>query len=301
MNRATRYEDSEDEPLVPRRSTRSRSRNNSDNEQRRHTRSQAASTTHIKKRGRKRSVESEGDSSYHDPTSEEDGDAFRDSALQLSETEEDIIATQELTSQGELLPVEQPTPPTQDVVNGSRPSQDEPPQDQAQRPSSASTQGQASSQDPSAEAQPSPRQDPPAEQPASPREDPHVEQRSSPREHPQAEQQASPCQDPQRESPRESNQRRQDSAGQTRTADGIQRSDSPTRQSSRKYRRVQNKLSNGHTSSSSSSSLFRSLNPYDRPGKPWGEFVVEVLLAERTARNEDELDYVQFVRGLYEI
>ncbi|POM71204.1 Hypothetical protein PHPALM_12253 [Phytophthora palmivora] len=59
-----------------------------------------------------------------------------------------------------------------------------------------------------------------------------------------------------------------------------------------------NRASNTKTGASH---LFRSLNPYDRPGKPWGEFVVEVLLAERTARNEDELDYVQFVRGLYEI
>jgi hypothetical protein len=47
--------------------------------------------------------------------------------------------------------------------------------------------------------------------------------------------------------------------------------------------------------------MFPSLNPYGRPGKPWGEFVVEVLLAERTACNEDELDYVQFVRSLYDI
>ncbi|TDH71887.1 hypothetical protein CCR75_002671 [Bremia lactucae] len=47
--------------------------------------------------------------------------------------------------------------------------------------------------------------------------------------------------------------------------------------------------------------LFQSLNPYDRRGKPWGEFVVEVLLAEKVARDEDELDYVRFLRSLYEI
>ncbi|RQM17496.1 hypothetical protein DD237_002131 [Peronospora effusa] len=60
---------------------------------------------------------------------------------------------------------------------------------------------------------------------------------------------------------------------------------------------------NSRTSSTKANapSHFRNLNPYDRPGKLWGEFVVEVLLAERTASNEDELDYVQFVRSLYEI
>lgn len=41
--------------------------------------------------------------------------------------------------------------------------------------------------------------------------------------------------------------------------------------------------------------------PYGHTGKSWGEFVVEVLLAERMARNEDELDYWHFVRSLYEI
>ncbi|RLN97757.1 hypothetical protein BBJ28_00012218 [Nothophytophthora sp. Chile5] len=41
--------------------------------------------------------------------------------------------------------------------------------------------------------------------------------------------------------------------------------------------------------------------PYDQPTKPWGEFVVELLLAEKTARNEDELDYVRFLRNLYEL
>ncbi|KAG6613069.1 50S ribosomal protein L1 [Phytophthora cinnamomi] len=80
-----------------------------------------------------------------------------------------------------------------------------------------------------------------------------------------------------------------------------ERSMSPARQPSRKYQRGQNNDRVHTDGRSSNSTLFRSLNPYDRPGKPWGEFVVEVLLAERAARNEDELDYVQFVRGLYEI
>ncbi|RLN83325.1 hypothetical protein BBJ28_00009183 [Nothophytophthora sp. Chile5] len=41
--------------------------------------------------------------------------------------------------------------------------------------------------------------------------------------------------------------------------------------------------------------------PADWPTKPWGEFVVELLLAEKTARNEDEADYVRFLRNLYEL
>ncbi|KAE9230816.1 hypothetical protein PF004_g10390 [Phytophthora fragariae] len=269
---ATEDVDSDDEPLMPRRSSRSKSaRKDSGTDApmpRRNSRSTSAGKAPITRRGRTRDVESEGDGSYHDPTSEEDGDALWDADLHIPETEESSVpVTQELTSQGELLLAEQPAYLTQVTVSQSRPSQDQLPQNQAQRPSSASSQSRVSS-----------RQDPPVEKSSSPREDPSVEQRNH-----------------------QVQKRRQDSADQTRTAIGSQHSESPTRQSSRKHRRVQNN-DRVHTNDPfSSNTLFRSLNPYDRPGKPWGEFVVEVLLAERAARNEDERDYVQFVRGLYEI
>ncbi|CAH0490231.1 unnamed protein product [Peronospora farinosa] len=95
-------------------------------------------------------------------------------------------------------------------------------------------------------------------------------------------------------------------ADQAQSVNGIA---AATQQPTRKCRRVQQSSSynretvNSRTSSTKANipSHFRNLNPYDRPGKLWGEFVVEVLLAERTASNEDELDYVQFVRSLYEI
>ncbi|CAI5744603.1 unnamed protein product [Peronospora destructor] len=102
---------------------------------------------------------------------------------------------------------------------------------------------------------------------------------------------------------------RQYSADQAQSVNGIQDSAAATQQPTRKYRRVQQssihdrETVNSRTSSTKANapSYFRNLNPYDRPGKLWGEFVVDVLLAERTASNEDELDYVQFVRNLYEI
>lgn len=269
--------DSDDEPLMPRRSSRSRSaRKDSGTDApmpRRNSRSTSAAKAPITRRGRTRDVESEGEDSYHDPTSEEDGGTFGDAYLHMSETEENSVpVTQELTSQGELLPAEQPASPTSATAKRSRPPHDQLPQNQAKRPSSASSQSRASS-----------HQDPPVEKSSSPREDPPVEQRESPREGSQV------------------HKRRQDSADQTRTAIGSQHSESPTRQSSRKHRRVQNNDRVHTNGPASSNTLFRGLNPYDRPGKPWGEFVVEVLLAERAARNEDERDYVQFVRGLYEI
>ncbi|CAH0479985.1 unnamed protein product [Peronospora belbahrii] len=99
------------------------------------------------------------------------------------------------------------------------------------------------------------------------------------------------------------------SVDQSGSVNGIQDGVTAMQHPTRKYRRVQQSsisdhlMANGRTSSSKTNAplLSRNLNPYDRPGKLWGEFVVDVLLAEKTARNKDELDYVQFVRGLYEI
>ncbi|KAI9916746.1 hypothetical protein PsorP6_016773 [Peronosclerospora sorghi] len=102
---------------------------------------------------------------------------------------------------------------------------------------------------------------------------------------------------------------REDFMDQARSRNGIWKDNTPSPRPTRKYQRVQQSTTSdrvhvdGQPSSTKSNEprLFRNLNPYDRPGKPWGEFVVEVLLAERTAHNKDELDYVHFVRGLYEI
>ncbi|KAL4160842.1 hypothetical protein PRNP1_001400 [Phytophthora ramorum] len=235
--------ESGDELLVPRRNTRANT---------------ARATT--KKRGRIRSEESEGDSSYYDPMSEDEVEYWEDdSALRESRPEEDSPpASQELTSQGELQPAgEQLTSSTVDPGRSSLPeiAVDEEKSDEAtdrSGPSSAASRKR--------------RQDAPAQNRASSRQDTAEDQAGS--------------------------------------ANGSQYGGTPTRQPSRKYQRVKRPTANDGNSNNGNSEpphVFRSLNPYDRVGKPWGEFVVEVLLAERTARNEDELDYVQFVRGLYEI
>ncbi|KAG7376414.1 hypothetical protein PHYPSEUDO_013582 [Phytophthora pseudosyringae] len=262
-------EDSDDRPLVPRRNTRTRATTRAP------TISATTSSRTPKRRGRKRGAESEGDSSYHDPTSEDEDMLWADEQpLRVSEPEGGSApATQEITSQGELLPVqmaadEKPSASAQVSADHGRSSLSQDAADQS-RPSSATSQRRAS-----------PREDPPA----SPRQDEAVPRRASPSEN---------------------------SADRVRPANGNQNGGKQTRQPSRKYQRVQQPVVNDGISKSSEDRasttktdplyVFRSLNPYDRQGKPWGEFVVEVLLAERTARNEDELDYVQFVRGLYEI
>ncbi|KAG2760391.1 hypothetical protein PC129_g1879 [Phytophthora cactorum] len=261
------YVDSEDEPLARFKKSRTRA-----------TRT-AASAPPIQRIGRKRTLDSEGDSSYHDPTSEDEDLLWADESSQRV-SEGSAPATQEITSQGELLPAadnDQPNALIQDLADQGLPSLSQ--DDTIERPSSATNQSRDS-----------PRDDPSASSQASPREEDIALQRPSlPQDEPE-QQRAFP---------------RQETADQAQLTHGAQ-NDTPTRRPARKHQRVQESVvrdridSNGNPKSDAPH-LFRSLNPYDRPAKPWGEFVVEVLLAERTARNEDELDYVRFVRGLYEI
>ncbi|GMF27624.1 unnamed protein product [Phytophthora fragariaefolia] len=256
------------EPLIPRRNTKKKA-------------ARQIHVARVNKRGRKRSAESDGDTSYHDPTSEEDGDEFWDAALQLSESEEGSApATQEITSQGESLP--------QGKVVSDRSSLPMNTTQKNQWSSSAPNGGGGSlGQDPPTEVQPLPRQGPSVEQPTSSHQEPPAE---PPREDHRMQNQPPP---------------HRNVADHALMTNGSGHTETPTRPPNRKCRRTQssNRATDGPVSSSNAAApqVVRSLNPYDRPGKPWAEFVVEVLVAERTARNEDELDYVQFVRGLYEI
>ncbi|GMF14640.1 unnamed protein product [Phytophthora lilii] len=218
------------------------------------------SSRRIKKRRRQRSAESDGDSSYHDPTSEDEEEMW-EAALRESETDS-MPDIHELTSQGELVPVIEPKSPSQSAADQSRPS----------LPPGATEQVMPSSA--ACPTQPSPRGSSPSEKPSSPCQDELIQGRASPRQ-------------------------------AATSLNGHRSGGTPTGRSSQEQEQVPqqqntNSRSNGITGARSRRA-FRSLNPCDRPGKPWGEFVVEVLLAERTARNDDELDYVRFVRGLYEI
>jgi hypothetical protein len=243
----------------------------------------------VLKRGRRRSIESDGDSSYHDPSSENE-DILWGFQEPLSLEDASLPPTQELTSQGELLPARAAVNelPAFTIRDSARPS----------LPLEAAGQAQPSS--PTSEMQAAPRQQPRSRQePASRQAPPHQEE---PVQHRAALQDVSVS--VQRRAPS-----RQSTATEAPVATARQNSESPTQQLSRKYLRVQqasgsNRGDSGERASNKKTAaptMFPSLNPYGRPGKPWGEFVVEVLLAERTACNEDELDYVQFVRSLYDI
>ncbi|ETL97795.1 hypothetical protein L917_04997 [Phytophthora nicotianae] len=266
------YVDSDDEPLARLRNPRTRA-----------TRSvSSASARPIRGKSRKRTLDSDGDSSYHDPTSEDEDLLWADESSQRV-SEGSAPATQEVTSQGELLPVhaannEQPKAPSQDFADQDQPSllQDDTNQ---QAPPAVNQRRNSARDDPSFSSRASPYEgDLTSQQPSLDQDEP-VQQRASPRE---------------------------DTTDQAQPTFGSQNGDTPTRRPTRKHQRVHQQVVSGRRDSNSRAKtntphLFRSLNPYDRPAKPWGEFVVEVLLAERTARNEDELDYVRFVRGLYEI
>lgn len=237
----------------------------------------------------KRPVDLDEDSLYHDPTSEDEDLLWADESSQ-SVLEGSVPITQEITSQGELLPVqvagnEQSSTPSQDLVDQAQPS---PPQEDTTRQPSLKDDRQTFSA--TNQSRDSPRDDSPASSHVSPRVGDLVPPQS---EHVQASRRPSLHQD-------EPVQQRQDTADPTQEG---QYDDTSTRRPPRKHQRVHGPDANSRVRNSRTDSphLFRSLNPYDRPAKPWGEFVVEVLLAERTARNEDELDYVRFVRGLYEI
>ncbi|CEG44866.1 uncharacterized protein PHALS_01197 [Plasmopara halstedii] len=96
-----------------------------------------------------------------------------------------------------------------------------------------------------------------------------------------------------------------DTADQPPSTYGMQSGDIPMQRSTRNELCSQQPIVSDsmelNDRASTAPHVLRGVNPYNRPEKSWGEFVVEVLLAQRMASNEDELDYWHFVRNLYEI